>query len=627
MQWMPSIRKHRGPGRPWYAAARIFRERHRSWSLLLPAVVWLSLCAVSFSQEDAVDVEEFRWATHRTSPADLLIDEANVFSDSKADLDSEQQRAWRALTDEVVRRRLAVREEFPDDFTSRWEAAFYRYAEVRRAAWDSGSLTVREKAKANPFRGADETSQPTTDAVGEYSLLADILDHPQDFVGRPVVFRGILKRPVAVELGRLENSFPAESMQLTIGDLLPLDGGTSPFAVVHTTSVERTSGDNAGIGPWPRNAAALPVLVKGWVVKLWGDQRPLIYCESVRELSLNPPETLIRQFAVSRQPIMTEEAWLYYETLANLDAIESLRWNNPQVWRALFPDVATEGAADSPQRAAARFLRSRLDDLLLEIAEKVQTEQAQLEKQRDTKEITSQQFDRELKRLAYLANERRERFKRARTDPRTFDTYVDVFMNPDVWQGRLVTLSGHVRHVVSYPAGHPEFAGRKLHELWLYTDDSQNNPAVIVTPGLPAEFPVNASLIDQVTVTGCVFKQYVYRSQESRRIAPLILAGSVQWAPTDAHLLALQEEGHLEQGSVLSQRAGAVRADRPGGMALLLVGFLATLSVMVLWGRAQRDRRDHRSLMNRIAEKPEFESSLDGEYSPRLSEYTSGYDL
>ena len=40
-----------------------------------------------------------------------------------------------------------------------------------------------------------------------------------------------------------------------------------------------------------------------------------------------------------------------------------------------------------------------------------------------------------------------------------------------------------------------------------------------------------------------------------------------------------------------------------------------------------RDRRDRRNLMNRIAERPEFETSLDGQYSPRLSDYTSGYDL
>jgi hypothetical protein len=48
---------------------------------------------------------------------------------------------------------------------------------------------------------------------------------------------------------------------------------------------------------------------------------------------------------------------------------------------------------------------------------------------------------------------------------------------------------------------------------------------------------------------------------------------------------------------------------------------------MVLWGRAQRERRERRNLMNRIAEKPEFETSLDEDYAPRLSEYTSGYEL
>lgn len=625
MHWMLPLGN---PGQTPTLPSAVLRRASVTITVLLLTVLCPGLSAPCFAQDSSAAREQLDWARHRTSPVDLMIDAADVLNDSKADLDSAQQQAWQELTEEVDRRRQALREEYPEDFTARWEAAFYRYADARRAAWHAGSLLVNRHQKADPFRDRDDVSESTAEegSVDDYSLIADILDHPQEFIGKPVVFRGILKRPASVALGRLENRFPAEGTALSLGELYPLNGGTAPIAMVHTTSVERTSGSSAGIGPWPRNASRLPVLVKGWVVKLWGDQRPLIYCESVRVLSIQPAETLIRQYAVSRQPILNDEAWLYYETLASLDALDALRRDHGAVWKALFPG-SQEGAADTPQLAATRFLNERLDDLLLEIAEKVQADKAELEKQRDTREISEEQYNTEINRLVYLVNHRTERFHDAKKNPAGFDTYVDLFMNPSVWQGQLVTLRGHVRHVVSYPADHPEFEGRKLHELWLYTDDSQNNPAVIVTPTLPAEFPVDAPLIDQVTVTGCVFKQYVYRSQESRRIAPLILAGSVQWAPTDSHLMALQDDGHLASGSVLAQRVHAARDQRPGGMALLLVGFLATLSIMVLWGRAQRDRRDHRNLMNRIAEKPTFESSLDGEYSPRLSDYTSGYDL
>jgi hypothetical protein len=89
----------------------------------------------------------------------------------------------------------------------------------------------------------------------------------------------------------------------------------------------------------------------------------------------------------------------------------------------------------------------------------------------------------------------------------------------------------------------------------------------------------------------------------------------------------LQKEGHIAKGSRLAQRAQLAGSQGPGGTLVLAACFLATLTIMVLWGRAQRDRRERRNLMNRIAEKPVFETSLDDSYAPRLSEYTSGYEL
>ncbi|MFN9977924.1 MAG: hypothetical protein ACK58T_49260, partial [Phycisphaerae bacterium] len=130
-------------------------------------------------------------------------------------------------------------------------------------------------------------------------------------------------------------------------------------------------------------------------------------------------------------------------------------------------------------------------------------------------------------------------------DPSQFPTYVDVFQNASEWQGSLVSLRGHVRHVVSYPADEKMFPGQMLHELWLFTDDSQHNPAVIVTPTLPADFPTNADVVDRVFVTGCFFKMYVYRADKVHRVAPLILAGRVHWLPTDAQIRTLAKQGAL----------------------------------------------------------------------------------
>ena len=174
------------------------------------------------------------------------------------------------------------------------------------------------------------------------------------------------------------------------------------------------------------------------------------------------------------------------------------------------------------------------------------------------------------------------------------------------------------------------FDGRTLNELWLFTDDSQQNPAVIVTPHLPEDFPVNAPLINQVSVTGCFYKLYVYNSQDSRRVAPLILAGTIDWQPTDSEILSLADAGHLSSGSPMALRADSQRSDSPGQGLLLLVCFGAFLTIMILWGKSHRERQDRRNLIERIGGPPQFESMFDGRYSSgnsTLSDYTSRYDV
>lgn len=602
---------------------------HRSLRpLLISTMASLAVLCPGSAQEVPETNFDFDWQQYRTSPVDLLVDDAEVFRHSKSGLDADEQRAWQKLINEVGFRRRAVQTQYPENDAAHWEMAFYRFTDVRRMAWESGSLQIRRpEQKKDPFRPAfpvDPEPSPVRPGDQEYSLFHDIQNHPTDFVGKPVVLRGILQRPQPEKPDPSGPRPPSESTRLSVGKLFPFDGGNAPIAHVHTTSVDRTDGEHPGLGAWPATKKHLPVLVKGWVVKLWSDQRPLIYCESVRELGVQPPTALIQQHAVSKQPLVDKESWLYYETLSALTTVHTFRTTEGKRFWDMYPQ---RGSPESPQQAAHRFLRLRLDNLRKEIAVKARADKARLDSRLETKKISDERHTSELKRLQYLLETRMKRYDAARVDSRQFETYVDLFLNPDVWQGQLVTLHGHVRHVVSFPATHPQFRGQDLHELWLFTDDSQNNPTVIITPTLPQEFPVNADLINQVSVTGCVFKQYVYRSQESRRIAPLILAGNIQWSPSDSHIRALQELGHLASGSPLTQRLSPQRTQESSGIILLLGCFTAILSIMVLWGRAQRNRSQRRNLMNRISEKPEFGMLLDSESGPRLSEYTSGYDL
>jgi len=600
-----------------------------STAIIATLVLTLFSDLSAHGQNNPAVLDSFQWSKFRTSPIDLLINDAAVFRHGQQDLNAAEIQAYGRLLDEISARRRALRTE--PDSRSTWERAFYRFAEARQAAWENGSLTITaaavESGNADPFREAGDTAQVQTVPVQTFSLNADILSHPDHYVGRPVVLYGILRHREVVEIqaksGRWSEFRNTNSDEITVarGDLLPFgDSAGVPVAIVDTRNVDFTSGSRPRSVSWPSKLDHLPVLVKGWVVKLW-DHKPLIYCESVREISVQPPRELIQQHSVAQQPIKDSETWLYYETISGLQAYE----------RLLTSPLATLFKGDEKRTHAEfadEFLNARLETLQREMAAKAVAEQDSLKTKFDNGTLTKIQYESRRRQLDRLWKRRGvARFAEATDDHTKFETFVDVFTNPDEWQGRLVTLRGHVRHVLSYPARHPAFPTEYLHELWLYTDDSQSNPAVIVTPTLPSEFPHDADIVDHVTVTGCVFKQYVYRSQESRRIAPLIVASRVQWTPTDKEVLSLADNGLLTADSLLAERARQRNPPDDGTMALLLVSFGSLITVMVLWGRSQRERRDRRNLLKRMNGDPEFVSSPADQYAPQLSDYTSGYDI
>ena len=79
----------------------------------------------------------------------------------------------------------------------------------------------------------------------------------------------------------------------------------------------------------------------------------------------------------------------------------------------------------------------------------------------------------------------------------------------------------------------------------------------------------------------------------------------MSWNPTTDQILALAKDGHLPANSQLL--ASAKNKTRPVSDTLVLVlGFLSMIVAMTLWGRVQRDRREHRRLMLLVDERPDF---------------------
>ncbi|MCA9084300.1 MAG: hypothetical protein KDA81_09605, partial [Planctomycetaceae bacterium] len=267
------------------------------------------------------------------------------------------------------------------------------------------------------------------------------------------------------------------------------------------------------------------------------------------------------------------------------------------------------------QQVAGSVLQQRIDDLMREVKTRLDNDLERLSGKRTSGGITEAKFRQQKSRLTRQLNQRVARYRHFRSHTDEFQTFVDMFQNPDVWHGHLVTLRGHVRHVVSYPGDPILFGGRMLHELWLFTDDSQHNPAVIITPHLPADFPTSADVIDRVAVTGCFFKRYVYGSQDSDRIAPLILAGNIRWEPTVDQVQSLVASGHLSAGSPRAVRARSLAGRGLGESAIVLVTFMVILVIMVLWGRALREERDRVRLRKHISDAQPFENPQPVGYS------------
>ncbi len=115
--------------------------------------------------------------------------------------------------------------------------------------------------------------------------------------------------------------------------------------------------------------------------------------------------------------------------------------------------------------------------------------------------------------------------------PEDFPVFVDVFNNPKAYRGQPVTLHGHLRKLTRYNPGVNARGINEAYEGWLYTADSQTNPAVVIFTEKPAGLEIGGDLAEEVVVSGYFLKMYGYDAQDTTRIAPLFVAGPVEWIP------------------------------------------------------------------------------------------------
>ena len=557
------------------------------------------------------EVEGFDWSRQPVTMADLDVGHPWAFDHTKPNLSDDEILDYIRLIRAVKDRQNSLGLYLPEDVnvTSAWESAFYRYAEARRMAWMNGTLLLQppRSGLSNPFdsavvSAADQIAKTTE--LKSYSLTADMRSHPSDFVGRPVVLYGLFTPSVINELQATKKYADEKGVyQLQRGFLRNLSN-TENIALVDAESYVDYDSQSRAIEAWPVDQRiSYPVLVKGWFVKLTGGQ-PLIYCNVVRVLTPRPYDEYIRDGVKNRRRLSDDESWLYYETLRQLQI------TSPKLQAGIA--LADQQRHVESEIRAIRAKAASDRNLLNTALRKGTLGEA------DPK--ANEDYQARLTRLDRQVDQRLNRYREYQQQPEKFPMFVDIFLHPDRWQGHLVTLRGHVRRVTSHEGDAAMFGGQPLHELWLFTDDSQHNPTVIVTPTLPDEFPRNANDIDSVTVTGCLFKMYVYRSQNESRIAPLLLAGRIDWKPTNDQILALGEGGHMAKGSRLLATAKANSGNPVSDTMMLLFGFIALLATMTVWGRVQRDRRERDRLKLLVDERPDFRQTSQDMYSGPFAE-------
>jgi hypothetical protein len=409
---------------------------------------------------------------------------------------------------------------------SRTEAQFR--TELRRHVANK-AFAIQKECAYDSMRLLRKLLQPAGATPGEFNHLSAVRRNPSAYVGRPIVLHG-----------RVTDLLRSNSGEVTT-NLLALDSDEilARIDVVNANNARRQ---------FP--AGGFPVRVVGFLIKTLEGNTPYFCTQQLDWLTVEANPRAFDAVRHKTRGIRQEEATAYYETLLR---------------SRILPLTAQQQVAD-------RVLAKRINDRW----ENAQLVHQQQRGQADIVSRTDQTKAQEMIRVAdatKVAEQRRhESYSK---DPKTFPIFADVFMNPDSYVGKPVTMTGHVRRVMKYDADVDRFGSGQLHELWLFTDDSQQNPAVVVCSDLPKGFPTDDQVVQGVTVTGYFFKLYRYAADDANRAAPMLLAHSVKWQP------------------VTSTYAGFGSL---GTLTTVIAMFLGFAFLMYLWLNNEGDRRAREAL-------------------------------
>jgi hypothetical protein len=136
------------------------------------------------------------------------------------------------------------------------------------------------------------------------------------------------------------------------------------------------------------------------------------------------------------------------------------------------------------------------------------------------------------------------------TDSAPVVSFGQLFKQPEVYRGRLVTVQGTARRAEFMEAPENLYGIDSYFRLWLQPVGS-NSPIVIYSLDVPDGFPAlkiartpdaYLDLDEEVRITGFFFKRWPYSAQDGTRLAPVLLSRTFSWTPSAS---ALAEPGNL----------------------------------------------------------------------------------
>jgi hypothetical protein len=108
-------------------------------------------------------------------------------------------------------------------------------------------------------------------------------------------------------------------------------------------------------------------------------------------------------------------------------------------------------------------------------------------------------------------------------------TYAQLLRQPNHYRGRLATVSGIARRVNRIDLPKNDYGIADYYQVWLFPTDNPISPMVVYCLQLPEGFPTGMELSQEAEVTGFFFKLWAYESKDALRVAPTLLAKTLQW--------------------------------------------------------------------------------------------------